>query len=141
MNYWIMRFVRTNTFMDALGSDIVSKIAEQYRRAFFDGPRIHKSLFFRKYSEYFKLIVNHIKAANRGAERSTIKDPYYRYAAAAAAQAEVNAEITKYFTNFVVSNSVMEGFIHVDLKAKLDGESHAPKYVIPKEEMQEYLGM
>lgn len=87
------------------------------------------------------MIVNHIKAANRGAERSTIKDPYYRYAAAAAAQAEVNAEITKYFTNFVVSNSVMEGFIHVDLKAKLDGESYTPKYVIPKEEMQEYLGM
>lgn len=141
MNYWIMRFVRTNTFMDALGSDIVSKIAEQYRRAFFDGPRIHKSLFFRKYSEYFKLVVNHIKAANRGAARATIKEPYYRYAAAAAAQAEVNAEITKYFTDFVVANSVMEGFIHVDLKAKLDGESYTPKYVIPKEEMQEYLGM
>ena len=41
----------------------------------------------------------------------------------------------------MVSNSVMEGFIHVDLKAKLDGESYMPKYVIPIEEMQEYLGM
>lgn len=141
LNYWAVRFARTNTFVDALKSGRAGRAAEKYRYDFLEGPRLHKSLFFRKYSEYVREVVSDVSAEAGRIAANVPKEPYYRYAAPLAAQAGIFKSVSEYLAGLARANSDAAGFLHVDLKERLDGDSYKPKTLISKERMNEILSL
>lgn len=141
LNYWTVRFVRTNTFVDALGSACAGRVAEKYKYDFLEGPRLHKSLFFRKYSSYIREVLSDASLDAVGIAKRTPKNPYYRYAAPLSAQLEIFKSVSEYLSELSRANSDAGGFLHVDLKERLDGDSYKPKTLISKERMNEILSL
>lgn len=139
LNYWAVRFVRTNTFVDALGSARAGRAAGKYKYDFLEGPRLHKSLFFRKYSDYIREVLSDMSLEADRIAKNTPKNPYYRYAAPLSAQSEIFKSVSAYLSGLSRANSDAGGFLHVDLNERLDGDSYKPKTLISKERMNEIL--